>query len=647
MAHKSRGTAPISVTMVGQPFPPAQTRGTYQLHELEMRNLRAAHWQEKQDATLDATDSSPLLLQDLSALAQRLTGATRAHVTLAQDSPAESRTEGFTEGRTTQEDALSFGLEEVTAQSHLHGRATPPYSCSTEDYVFYSHGLFSETGRRLGGLSTAFPTSAPACAYRAEQLDTTAQLLAHTLAVHLEKQALQNSYQAAQRRAKRLEREAEVDPLTQVENHCSFERKVAMRLDLLNAKEAQGAFIMLDIDHFKSINDIYGHSFGDKYLRIIASAITSAFPPPAIVGRVGGDEFGIFVETGRTSSNYLETLLSRCRSAVQRGAAMLGKADLGRVSIGASLFPSQGRSFSHLFELADSALYASKHAGRAVNTIFSPSHHERFNSRAIGRRFDEAIGAHRLEPYFQPIVDSGTGEVQGYEVLARWCDPQRGILLPDAFASIFKDYRLAETLTRTVLERALMAYNEAGLGQRGARPASLSINLTAFDLLNPEFVFDVQSMLNRHHLDWSMITIEVTEKVMLDERSGQILRSLLELRTRGAKVALDDFGTGYGGLRHLDNWPVDILKIDRSFCAKLSQSSSGGAIAEAILLIARKCGYEVVAEGVETLEQLQMLKAMGCPRAQGFLFARPMSIEDLIQAPTRYDPASPTPSAQK
>ncbi|MER5170396.1 putative bifunctional diguanylate cyclase/phosphodiesterase [Thioclava kandeliae] len=623
-------------SLFSMPLDQPAVRGRHKLRELELRNLQSGHTRDCGPAadgrhSIDipprAHPTSALIT--LAEYTKRLTGAEYTSITLLDTGHHETTTERAG-------DLEAHALAESIQDKHApHGTRKIFHSLSG-NHSYYRLRLLSDAGHPLGFLNVVFPKSTPDDSARRSCLETTADLLGQVLTIHIEKQALEENYTASQLREKKLERQAEVDPLTQVENHSAFERKVQERLTILRTKGSRAAFIMLDIDHFKSINDLYGHSFGDKYLRVISSAISSAFPPPALIGRLGGDEFGVLVETGYTSEIYLEMLLSRCRAAVQRGAAMLGKGDLGRVSIGASLFPEQSETYGELFELADSALYASKHAGRAVNTVFSESHHDKFNSRAIGRRFERAIAEDLLEPYFQPIISTASGARLGYEILARWRDPERGILMPDAFASVFKDYRLAETLTRTMIQRALTAYVSAGLEREPGPPVTLSINLTSFDLLNPEFVFDMQLMLNTHGLEWDMITIEVTEKVMLDERSGQMLRSLQEMRTRGATVALDDFGTGYAGLRHLADWPVDILKIDRSFCAKITETASDKAIAEGILLIAQRCGYQVVAEGVETPSQLDALRALGCPRVQGFLFARPMSSADLARAPSRY-----------
>ncbi|WP_375174733.1 putative bifunctional diguanylate cyclase/phosphodiesterase [Pseudooceanicola sp.] len=433
-------------------------------------------------------------------------------------------------------------------------------------------------------------------------------------------------------RAARLQRIAEIDPLTQLENSASFEDKVRRHLE---DTPSEMAFVVLDIDHFKLINDLYGHQFGDIYLKTIARSLRTAFPEGSIIGRLGGDEFGVLTPVPAASRPYLEGLLTRCRSSIQRATALQGKPDLGKVSIGASQFPDHGTDYAVLYEHADAALYAAKASGRSVSAVFEPHHHARYNGTEFGNRFHAAVERGDIRPYFQPQVDVTDGKCLGFEILARWRRKSGHLLEPGDFAAIFRDHALAEKMTRTVMHSAFRIYART-IAPTGL-PLRLALNVTFFDLMNPEFAFEVQQAVADTGFDWSLLTIEVTEQTMLGEPNGQVFRSLNELRRRGARVALDDFGTGYGGLRHLAAWPIDAIKIDKYFVDGLTSGPRDRAVFEALTGMCHRLGYSVVAEGIETSQQIAALRKHGCRFAQGYYFDRPLAEDELGSFRPRYD----------
>ncbi len=481
---------------------------------------------------------------------------------------------------------------------------------------------------------------APDMTRRAEAL---AGMLAQLLRSISGKLELELELVAARKRIVWLEKQSRVDQLTGLENSISFESHANVRF---GQSEMRKALIILDIDHFKTINDLYGHQFGDGYLRTIAEALRNAFPDTSIVGRLGGDEFGILLDLPEHSRNYLESSMLRCRTSILRSTATLGKPDLGRVSMGAALFPDHGRKFETLFDLADSALYVSKNAGRGVQTVFSPEVHQRFNKREIGRKFREAKSADRIQPHFQPIHDLATGACLGFELLARWQDDQRRLMKQETVTAILSDYRYAEQFTHTMVRQAFEVFET--LEWRGNKPPTLAINVTTFDLMNPEFVFEFQSLLSdANGPDWDSIVIEVTESIMLGPRNGQVFRTLEELRLRGARVALDDFGTGYSGLQHLGGWPVDVLKIDRGFIDRMEHSATDGAIVEAIVRLAKRADLAIVAEGIETPNQLRRLVEMNCASGQGFLFSPAVPADHLAEVSRSIDLAALMPTGER
>lgn len=490
----------------------------------------------------------------------------------------------------------------------------------------------SEGGTPLGCIAMVLPKGANA----AGPLAAVAQMAGLLLGTLRQKVDLELDLVSARKSISRLEKMASTDQLTGLLNAASFFERARQRC---GGMDPAAGLIIVDVDHFKSINDVYGHQFGDSYLRTIADALTLACPDQALLGRIGGDEFAILLDLPARPQSYLEGVMMRCRTAVQRHTAMLGKRDLGRISAGAAICPDHASEFDTLFELADSALYFSKNTGRGAETVFSPGRHQRFNPIDLQRQFNEALRHDRIEPHFQPIHDLRSGLCTGYEVLARWRDPDHGLLLPAAFSGLFTDHRCAERLTRLIAGRAFEVMSQGPWA--ASSPCTVALNLTMLDLMNPELVFEFQSLMaDAGHVDWSRIVIEVTESIMLGPRSGQIFRTLQELRLRGAKVALDDFGTGYGGLRHLSGWPVDILKVDRHFVSRLGEDLVDAAIVEAIIRIAAGSGLSIIAEGIETREQLRRLTSMSCERGQGFLFSPAVPRHEIAAASGQIDMAA-------
>ncbi|WP_172329927.1 bifunctional diguanylate cyclase/phosphodiesterase [Mangrovicoccus sp. HB161399] len=451
-------------------------------------------------------------------------------------------------------------------------------------------------------------------------------------------EVLQRDLAAAERSCARLEQQVRTDALTGVENSRAFRQSATERLA---PGRAEHGLILVDIDHFKRVNDVLGHAFGDAYLQAIARAIVAAFPAGTLVGRIGGDEFAVLADTPRSGTAYLAGLVACCRSGIQRAAAMLGRPELGRASMGVALSPEHAADYPDLFERADAALYAAKASGRSTAVFYEPASHARFNNRELASQFRLAARQERIRAYLQPVVQLQTGFCRGFEVLARWHQSDGRIRLPSEFDAVFRDHRIAEQLTRGMVRDGLDLFGR-WLARCPARAgdARLAINLTTFDLLNQEFAFDLQSELSRRGLGWSSVTLEITEHVILGDSNGQIHRNLEELRARGAKLAMDDFGTGHGGLQHLRDWPIDILKIDRQFVSRMGSSPRDRAVVEAVLGIADRCGFEVVAEGIETADQLDQLRRMGCSDGQGHFFSAAVPPEEAAALPHAYDLAA-------
>lgn len=411
-------------------------------------------------------------------------------------------------------------------------------------------------------------------------------------------------------RTRQLQRQSEIDSLTEVENKASFETHARMRLSE-NAPPA--ALVVIDLDFFKEVNDIYGHQFGDTYLQTIARAVCTSLPKDTLIGRIGGDEFAALIDLPLDGAEYINGLLTRLRSTVQRNVALLGKSELGQMSIGVSLYPDHAQDYSDLFALADSALYQSKDLDRNVTTIHALAlEGQEGSARWRGGRVDDLT---RITAHFQPIIELGTEACSGVEALARAVG-QSEPTLTKAVAWMFRDHKVAPRLTRHILSQSLQSLV--------ALPAHLRpdlwFNLTKFDLLDVEFVFDFQILLDRFGVKWDRVVAEVHEDVILADRGGQAFHSLQEMRRRGARVALDDFGSGYAGLKHMRDWPIDIIKIDQSFIRNVDHDEHARVVIEALMMITRSRDIDVVAEGLETEGQVAAIKALGCRYGQGFIF---------------------------
>lgn len=515
--------------------------------------------------------------------------------------------------------ALTDRYEPLGAMARHSGQALEYSTCRlgpAESRCGIGRALFLQTGECIGAIGIGLPEDAGDTPSPA--LDQVALNFEFLLDGWWARFALEQDLSDSRKRALRLQRISETDPLTGLENTSTFEGKVRERL---TDPGQPSAFILIDIDHFKMVNDLYGHQFGDTYLKTVSKAIYDSFQAGSIVGRLGGDEFGVLTDLPKMGDSYLRSLLTRCHATILRATAYLNKPELGRVSIGAAHFPDHSLEYEHLYKRADLSLYASKASGRGTATVYSEEVGNRFDQTELARTFQTACRAGQVVPYFQPIIDLATGETCAFEVLCRWENPRHGVITAEMFSAIFEDHNLATLLTRHMIQSALKHFAAA---QRDLKvPAKMSLNITYFDLMDREFVFDFQAALSDFNVEWSSIIIEVQETVVMGEQNGQVFRSLEELRQRGAQIALDDFGTGYGALRHLKNWPVDIVKIDKSFVRDLCTDHRDRAIVRSIIRLAKELGFSVVAEGIETRAQATHLVAMGCEFGQGFIYGRP------------------------
>lgn len=415
----------------------------------------------------------------------------------------------------------------------------------------------------------------------------------------------------------KLEFLAHHDPLTKLPNRLMLLSRLNHAIEVARRENTQLALLMLDLDRFKNVNDSFGHLTGDELLQQVAQRLTSKVRSVDTVTRLGGDEFTILLgsiaspeDAARVAATIIKSLeapwLLSNNVEVRIGT-----------SIGISLYPGHGETALELLQHADAALYQAKAAGRGCARYFSEKLTQAARDRFhIESRLRLAIQNEELRVYYQPKVDMHTGEIVGAEALIRWEDPAAGILLPTNFISVAEETGLIRYMGEWVMRETCKqgkAWLDAGL------PAiKLAINLSAHQLHHTNIVQILDDLISETGFPASLLELELTESILMN-RETQVIETLNEIRSRGITLAIDDFGTGYSSLSYLKTFPLDILKIDKSFVTDLENDADDRAITATIIKIAHTLGLQVVAEGVETPAQLDFLKIHECDIYQGHI----------------------------
>jgi diguanylate cyclase (GGDEF)-like protein len=414
------------------------------------------------------------------------------------------------------------------------------------------------------------------------------------------------------------------DPLTGVANRALLRQ----RLDEAAADLANGyhfAVLMIDLDHFKSINDSHGHLIGDKLLSEMAARLRSLVRTGDLVARLGGDEFAVVahdVSAGAQATALAERI---CRAA-QQPFQIEGQNLFVGASVGIALAPQDGRRVQELLQAADLALYAAKSAGRGTFRLFSREMEAAQRARlSLEADLRAAIAHEQFELHYQPIKAIESNEVTAYEALIRWRHPQRGMVPPLDFIALAEETGLIVPIGAWVLRRACLDMS------RSASPGRVAVNLSPLQFRDKDLLETVKDALNTSGLPAHRLEIEITESTLLhnDELTMQQLTALRDL---GVHITMDDFGTGYSSLGYLLSYPIQSIKIDRSFVRGLGENANSTAIIRAITMLATSLGMSTTAEGVETEGQLALLRELGCSEAQGFLFSRPKPAPEILPA---------------
>ena len=435
---------------------------------------------------------------------------------------------------------------------------------------------------------------------------------------------------------------AHYDDVTGLPNRAFFSELAAPVLERARRSRSHCAMLHVDIDRFKGVDDAFGREQGDVVQKALAERfkhwirssdlVTAASVGDAseqnLVARVGGNAFNLMI-TDLSDQAQAADVAQRLLASFEQPFLCGNQSLLLSASIGISVFPGDAQKLDDLTRCAEQAVYSAKAAGRAQHRFFD----EKINALAATRLLKEAelriaISHDQLLLHFQPKVDASGLKIVGAEALVRWQHPQRGLVPPGEFIALAEETGLILPLTDWVLEAACSAL--CGWRDAGLPSVPLSVNLAAPSLSDPTLVIKLDALMKRHGLQPEMLMLEVTETILMGDVE-QSVASLNALRAGGYGLSLDDFGTGYSSLSYLKRFPIDELKIDRSFVNGVERGGRDGALAAAIIALAREFGLSVVAEGVETPEQAMFLIRHGCPVQQGFWFSRPVPCAEFAQ----------------
>ena len=437
-----------------------------------------------------------------------------------------------------------------------------------------------------------------------------------------------------------LEYQANYDALTRMPNRNLLRDRLEQALARATRGAGYLAVIFIDLDGFKNVNDGLGHSVGDKLLTVIAERLTQCARSSDTVARHGGDEFVVVLDDP-ADENAVMTWMERARAAIAEPMWIDETELYVGCSMGASLFPQDGTDGETLLKKADQAMYRAKDLGRNTYQFYQPEMNATVGTRLdLERRLRRALRDQEFLLHYQPQVDLLTGRVVGLEALVRWQDPEFGLISPGAFIPVAEESGLIAPLGEWVLREACRqnkAWQDAGLP-----PARVSVNLSARQFHRKNIATLVKSVLEETGLEPKYLELELTESAIM--RNGEEAATMLgELRAIGIGLAIDDFGTGYSSLGYLKRFPVDRLKIDRSFVNDIGRSDEDETITSAIITLAHSLQLQVIAEGVETEAQLDFLRDRLCDEMQGYYFSKPIShegIPKLLAASRGPDPLS-------
>ncbi len=431
-----------------------------------------------------------------------------------------------------------------------------------------------------------------------------------------------NMEQEIQRRLiaeQKIEYQAMHDPLTQLPNRWHIQDSIKKAIDRANRQESQLAILFLDLDGFKKINDELGHDAGDAFLKELSARFKENIRSSDLIARIGGDEF-IIVFTDVSDTLNLTNKLIQLIDVASRPAFWHGNEMRAGASIGVSMFPEHGTDSDLLIKCADNAMYQAKEAGRNCFRFYSRSLNDALQRKMLlESHLRRAIEFNELELYYQPIIETESGQVIGAEALLRWFSKKLGSLSPVEFIPIAEGAGIIHELGIWVL-------NEAVKAMQSYPHLCIAINVSALQFNNNQLIDVIEDHLLSGVINANQLVIEITEGILL-ENTDEVQERLETIKGWGINLSIDDFGTGYSALSYLKRCPVHKLKIDQSFVTDVPQDTENVTLIKGIIAMAHALGMQVVAEGVETLEQWEFLRLQKCDSLQGYYFSKPLSLQ--------------------
>jgi len=425
------------------------------------------------------------------------------------------------------------------------------------------------------------------------------------------------------RRLDQLARQAFRDSLTSLPNRALFMDRLAHALTRTERRGEQLAVLFLDLDRFKVVNDSLGHGVGDQLLIGVSQRLAACLRPEDTIARLGGDEFAILLEDVKDERGPTSAA-DRLTGELQQPFVVEGREVVITVSIGIAMSTARRMTPEDILRDADLAMYHAKGKGKARYEVFDKSMNAPAQERMdLELDLRNAVARGEFVLHYQPVVELPTGRITEVEALVRWKHPQRGLLFPADFVGLSEETGLIVPLGRWVLHEACRQTRQWQLAAPAMKLA-ISVNLSARQLQQPGLVEEIDAVLRETRLDPSALRLEITETVVMHD-APTTLAKLEALKALGVQLAIDDFGTGYSSLGYLKRFPVDTLKIDRSFVKGIGRDVEDSAIVRAVITVAKSLGLSVTAEGIETADQLDQLRTLGCDHGQGYFFAKPMT----------------------
>ncbi len=429
---------------------------------------------------------------------------------------------------------------------------------------------------------------------------------------------------------RRVSHQAQYDVLTGLLNRKSFEETLAAMIETAKGRDTLLAVLFIDLDKFKQVNDVYGHDMGDELLKAVARQLRSTVRDGDAVARLGGDEFMI-VLNGLREPESATVVADKIVKALSTPFRIRGKELHISASVGISLFPDDGRDVEALVKSADTTMYAVKGSGKNHYKIKTASTRvEESHRQNLEKMLSLAIDKNEFELFFQPQVELRTHQVLGFEVLLRWRSPELGLVTPSDFWPVAEQAGLLPTLSHWVLRESC---HQLAVWQReGYRPFKLIVNIASQHFAQKEFVSHVEKAVRENGLKSRWLELEFAERCLtLDPEDAEA--ALGRLEQLGVGIVLDDFGTSLSSIVNLQRFPISALKVDSKFARRLGELTNEGQsdalLIEAICTLGQKFGKQVIAEGIETRPQHEAVQALGCYAAQGYYYAKPMSVKDV------------------